>query len=49
MNYYPLHKNEISLPFIKLNVAINLQSIFFYVFFFFLFTEDDQVGQNKSQ
>jgi len=41
MNYYPLHKNEISLPFIKLNVAINLQSIFFlfflFIYFFYLF------------
>jgi len=46
MNYYSLHKNEISLPFIKLNVAINLQSIFLY---FFYLPEDDQVGQNKSQ
>jgi hypothetical protein len=33
MNYYPLHKNEISLLFIKCNVAVNLQSILYITVF----------------
>jgi len=48
MNYYPLHKNEISLPFIKLIVAINLQSIFFYVFCIYLkMTKLAETSRNK--
>jgi len=32
MNYYPLCKNVIAFPFIKLNVAINLPNIL-YIFY----------------
>jgi len=32
MNYYPLHKNEISCHFVQLHVAINLPSaLYFFV------------------
>lgn len=33
MNYYPLHKNELALLFIKLNVAIHLPCILYSLIF----------------
>jgi hypothetical protein len=42
----PFTQDEISLPFIELKVAINLQSIFLY---FLYLSEDDQVSRNKSE